>query len=383
MTKTYQKKKTRIFHKIVRKIHFILGLGTGLVIFIVSLTGCIWVFNEEISGFLEDEIAISPQNRPLILPTEAKSIAQSVCNHEIHGVVYYHTQSPLEVVFYESEPAFYQSVYLHPYNGEVLKVEDHLSGFFAFILQGHRFLWLPEKIGSQLVAWSTLIFVFMLVTGIILWWPKNSRSKAQRFKFKWKTTTKWRRKNYDLHSILGFYASIFLFVIALTGLVMAFNWVGYLVYKGLGGEKEMTFSIPLNKSNDNFVDSMGIGINRLMPILLNKYKSASSLEFHYPKDEKSSIYVEISYDDYLYYNNDYRFYDQRTLKEIKTNGLYGAYENTDASDRTTRMNYDIHVGSIFGIWGKILVFILSLIAASLPLSGFLIWRGRTRKVSRC
>jgi uncharacterized iron-regulated membrane protein len=43
------------------------------------------------------------------------------------------------------------------------------------------------------------------------------------------------------------------------------------------------------------------------------------------------------------------------------------------------MNYDIHVGAILGLSGKVLAFFASLIAASLPVTGFLLWRGRKKK----
>ena len=43
------------------------------------------------------------------------------------------------------------------------------------------------------------------------------------------------------------------------------------------------------------------------------------------------------------------------------------------------MNYDIHVGAVLGLPGKILAFFASLIAASLPVTGFVIWWGRRKK----
>jgi uncharacterized iron-regulated membrane protein len=46
------------------------------------------------------------------------------------------------------------------------------------------------------------------------------------------------------------------------------------------------------------------------------------------------------------------------------------------------MNYDIHVGAIGGLTGKIIAFIASLVCASLPVTGFLIWWGKRRKSPR-
>ncbi len=43
------------------------------------------------------------------------------------------------------------------------------------------------------------------------------------------------------------------------------------------------------------------------------------------------------------------------------------------------MNYDIHVGAVLGLPGKIMAFFASLIAASLPVTGFYVWCGRKKK----
>jgi uncharacterized iron-regulated membrane protein len=43
------------------------------------------------------------------------------------------------------------------------------------------------------------------------------------------------------------------------------------------------------------------------------------------------------------------------------------------------MNYDIHTGAILGLPGKILMFFASLICATLPVTGFVIWWGRRKK----
>lgn len=38
-----------------------------------------------------------------------------------------------------------------------------------------------------------------------------------------------------------------------------------------------------------------------------------------------------------------------------------------------RINLDIHEGRILGFWGKVLMCAASLIGASLPITGFVIW----------
>ena len=374
--------KKSTIKNIAGQIHLCLGLTSGVVVFIIAVTGCCWVFQEEILNLIEGKKTVPKENRAFITPGKARKLAEKVIPEKhIHGTVYGHKTDAMEVIFYEPDPIFYQSVFLNPYSGEVLGTKNHLSGFFWFVLDGHLNLWLPRAVGSQITSYATMIFVIMLITGIILWWPKNKKSRAQRLKFKWKNTTRWRRKNFDFHSIMGFYASVFALVLAFSGLIMAFNWIYFVTYKSWGGEKAPQFIIPDNISVVDFDESEGVikPIDKLLPVLLRKYPDYKSFEVHYPASDSSSIYVEISNQEGVHYSSDYRFFDQHTLEEIDTPGIYGKYKDAKPADKMIRMNYDIHVGAIGGIFGKILAFVISLITASLPVTGFLLWWGRKNK----
>lgn len=366
--------------KIFFQLHKYLGLVTGIVVFVVAITGCCWAFKEEIESLLDDSVQISLQDQPILTPTEAKTFAKEVFpNQSIHGVLFEHGAQPVEVIFYDAEPEFYQSVFLNPYSGEVIEVKDHMSGFFAFILKGHIRMWLPKEIGEQLVSASVLIFLLIIISGIVVWFPKKRKNLDQRLKFKWKKTTKWKRKNYDLHAITGFYICSLAFVLAFTGSVISYNWLKYVVYKSIGGEKEASFIIPDNNSAPPKLVVQEKPIDRLIVKLMKESPNAVSYELHYPHDKDESIYVELANSEGLYYNNDYRFFDQHTLEEIETPGIYGKYKDAKLSDKVLRMNYDIHIGAIGGIAGKILAFIISLLTASLPVTGFLMWYGRNYK----
>ncbi|QCK17141.1 PepSY-associated TM helix domain-containing protein [Mangrovivirga cuniculi] len=367
--------------KSFRLIHLYLGIVASLIVFIEATTGAIWVFNSEINSLIEDEITVQIEDLPLITPTVAKSIAKEyIPNKAIHGVLYPNEPGePVEMIFYEAEPEFYTSLYLNPYNGEILKEKDHMEGFFPFILDGHLHLWLPPEIGKPIVSYGTLIFGISIITGIILWWPKNKKGRKQRFKLDWKNTTRWRRKNFDLHTVLGFYLSAFAVVFVLTGLVMALNWFAFLYYNGFGGEKELTFSVPLNQEETVSQSVRQSNIDRLPQILFNQYPEAESFEIHYPYADSASIYVEISHTEEVYYDSDYIFYDQNTLEKVKTLSVYGEYSKAELPDHLVRINYDLHVGAIGGITTKIIAFIACLMIATLPVTGILIWLGRKKK----
>ena len=367
------------FKKFIFQVHKIMGLATGVVVFIVAITGCCWSFRAEIESLYDDYKTVIPQNAPILTPTKARELATAVFpNQTVHGTVFKKEGDALEVIFYDADPEFYQSVFLNPYSGEVIQVDDHLSGFFAFILKGHMRLWLPKEIGEQVIGVSVLVFIFILISGLIIWWPKKKKNLKQRLQFDWKKTTSWKRKNFDLHAVVGFYICFLAFILAFTGSMMSYHWLRNVVYKSTGGEKQTDFSIPENQKNP-LVQGKEISMDHLLVKLQKENPDAVSFELHYPHTEEESIFVELSKSDGLYYDADYRFFDQHTLEELETPSIYVRYKDAGVADTIQRMNYDIHIGAIGGIVGKIIAFLVSLLTASLPVTGFLLWYGRNYK----
>jgi len=96
------------------------------------------------------------------------------------------------------------------------------------MLSLHRWL-LGGDTGKLIVGICTLLFLFILITGIILWWPKTKNILLHRLKIK--SNGGWKRLNHDLHIVLGFYCAIFLFLFAFTGLAGSFSWFNKGIYK--------------------------------------------------------------------------------------------------------------------------------------------------------
>ncbi|WP_100612320.1 PepSY-associated TM helix domain-containing protein [Confluentibacter lentus] len=368
------------YRKSILTLHKILGLVTGVVVFIVAITGCCWAFRDEIESLYSDYKIVEKQDKPILTPTEVKNIGASVFpNNTIHGSLFSNKNEAIEVIFYDAEPEFYQSVFVNPYSGEIIHIEDHLSGFFAFILKGHMRLWLPKDIGEQVVGASILLFIFIIISGFILWIPKKRKNLKQRLQFMWKPTTRWKRKNFDLHTIVGFYICSLALILAFTGTIMSYDWLKYVVYKSAGGDKVAAFIIPENISGDFKPDGKTVPMDFLIAKLQKELPNAESIELHYPDSDVSSIYVEVSNTEGVYYDSDFRFFDQNTLEEIETPGVYGKYKNAEVGEKILRMNYDIHIGAIGGLAGKIIAFLVSLLTATLPVTGILLWYGRKYK----
>jgi uncharacterized iron-regulated membrane protein len=77
----------------------------------------------------------------------------------------------------------------------------------------------------------------------------------------------------------------------------------------------------------------------------------------------------------IYYDRDDLQFDQYTGQLL--NITHAARKSR--GQQLLEMNYDIHVGAIGGLPGKIIAFIISLICASLPVTGFYIWWEKRKK----
>ncbi|GAA4901540.1 PepSY-associated TM helix domain-containing protein [Mucilaginibacter defluvii] len=367
----------------IGKMHLWLGLASGLLVCFLGITGCILAFEREIEDATQAYRFSQVQNKPVLPPSKLKEIANTqIKGKEPHSINYQTGRSAM-AVYYGYEPKYYYIVFMNPYTGQVLRVKDMNQDFFRIVIDGHFYLWLPPKIGQPIVATGTLMFLFLLISGVVLWWPKNRAATKQRFSIKW--NAKWRRVNYDLHNVLGFYMTWVIIFIAITGLVWGFQWFAKSMYwVTSGGKSQVQFTESLsdttkmNKISQNAppTDILWARTNDT----LTNFKG--SMDVHFPENNKASIEIAVNPDPYTYWQADYRFYDQYTLEELPVKHIYGRLAKASTADKIARMNYDIHVGAVAGLAGKIAAFFGSLICASMPVTGFIIWWGRRNKAKK-
>ncbi|AOW09605.1 PepSY-associated TM helix domain-containing protein [Flavobacterium gilvum] len=369
--------KNNNFKKAIGKIHLWLGLSSGIIVFIIAITGCLYAFQEEIQNYTEEYRFVEKQNKAFLLPSQLEQIARKELPGKVlHSIKYNGREKSAEAIFFHYEPTYYYIIYLNPYTGKKLKTINMDEGFFSFILDGHFYLWLPEKIGQTVCATATLIFLILIISGLFLWFPRNKNAVKQRFWFRWKDTTKWKRKNYDLHNITGFYVLLIALVFAITGLVWGFQWFANSYYKSLGGKKSLIYQDAVSTKKSTTIAKP---LDKVWQMMQKEYPTAKSIEVHPPENDSTAIAANINPEVGTFYKIDYRYFDQYTLKEIQVNHIFDKYADANVADKLIRMNYDIHTGAVFGLAGKIFAFLISLLIATLPISGFYIWWGRNKK----
>lgn len=353
------------FKDAIRQIHLWTGLATGLVVVIISITGCLYVFEKEIREFTQRDYNEVPvqQLKPASLGTIVNSFDKNVPKEKIVSIRINNKQPNATVTVETKKHHVY---FFNPYTGVLIKKtgEDWLQ----VVEDLHRTLLLGE-VGRTIANWSVVIFVLILITGLVLWFPNQMRLLKQSLSIKWGAS--FKRVNYDLHNVLGFYASGILIVIALSGL--------YFTFKSVKSAASFMTGSKLSKGITASPDQPMAP--KELPARYEQFYTRALTEF--PGAESTAITVRKTGEirvRMLYPNTWARklntfFYDAKTGKLLN----YKLYKNNTAADVVEAANYDLHTGQLFGMFGKFVAFFASLISASLPITGFIIWLKKQQK----
>ncbi|MDR6341363.1 putative iron-regulated membrane protein [Filimonas zeae] len=368
--------------KIIGKIHLWLGLSSGLVVVILGITGCLLAFEEELQPLFYKQRYFVKETGTVRLPADTLiHIARGTLGHHAppSSLLSYNDPSRTAAVIsykgttgwnYFNSIKTYQTVYINPYTGRIQYIENTKLEFFRIVLMLHYNL-LLEQTGKYIIGYATIIFIVLLISGLVLWWPKNKAAAKQRFAFRWKETTKWKRKNYDLHNISGFYALLFALIIALTGMVWAFAWFDNGMQWIANGGKASPIEKPFQST-----PATGRQTNVFNAILSDMQAKAPGdlYDISIPQDDSSAIY---GYSQWMHaqYKWTSFYYNQHSGKNLSAS----YFHQKTRGEQLRSMNYDIHAGSIANMPGRIIMFIVSFICAGLPVTGLYIWIGRRKK----
>ena len=372
-----------------RRIHLYLGLAAGLVIMICCLTGAILVFQKELEqAFNKERYFVQDVGNKLSLDSLVGGVKRVYPTAKINTVKAYadnkrtteinvsiaenklSQKAPVAQPGAEQRPTTL-TAFVNPYSGEVVELYNSRQGFFYNTMALHRWLLGSNNgPGKIITGVATLIFLIILVTGIILWWPKTKNILKQRLKLK--TTAGWKRLNHDLHIVLGFYSSIFLFVFAFTALAWSFEWFNKGIYKVTASSMKAP-EVPKSTFSGS---KKPISFDLAYSVALEKFANKDFYTIAAPKDSVGAINIT--------------GLDKDAVHETATDVIYldqysgnvlGQYLFSDRNlGAQVRASFrPVHVGSIWGTTSKIIALIVCILGTTFPITGVIMWINRTRK----
>ncbi len=375
--------------RVILTVHRWLGLASGAVVLVVALTGALYAFAPEITAlYLRRYAWVSPPSgaRPLAASAlvqrgeaavERAAGALPAGTHRWLTLSAEPDRSAVYIVALAGDSGWYEA-YVDPYRGTVLIVRDMRWDPLGVILRTHQSLLLPPEIGRRLVGVAVLVFVPSLLTGAVLWFPRRPRRLLRPGALRRRLTIGLRgrlvRVNYDLHRVLGGYALLVTVTLALTGLLWSFAWMDRgLYWIATGGQaprERLWRSSPPRGAPDG-----PPALDQAIAVAARTFPGAARFDVGFPPGPTEALSVCASPEAGTSYRTECLGFDQYTGRQVGAD-LYG---DKNAGERLRALNYDIHVGRIAGLGGRIAAFLGSLVAASLPITGALIWWSRPHR----
>lgn len=383
-----KQKKSRI-RKISDWLHLWLGIASGLVVFFLGVTGCIFAFQKEITELIHKkeffvQVPSNLKTQPLSILTAnaekalgGKKKINFISTYKVPDRAWEfgtYKAGNLNAFWYFDSIEYYDLVLVNPYTGKVTLVSDHKYEFFAVIKMLHWSFLINHPIGQQITGWCTFIFVFLLISGMVMWWPKNLKKSNFDKSFKIKWSAKFKRINYDMHNVLGFYVMTICLMLALSGMAFAFQWFQATVYLVASGS--ITPPANVTAKSDSTKTSNVNPFDIAFTTAQKEFKDADRIGMSPAAGTGDGVIYATGYrGNETYWNFDALQFDQYSGKLLNRRNQ----SEKNGGEVVVGMNYDIHVGAILGLPGKILAFFASFIAASLPITGFIIWWGKKKK----
>jgi len=363
-----------VLKKTLFQLHWFFGITAGLVLALMGITGAAVSFQDEILRALNPTVlSVEKREAGVLPPAELVQKLEATEGKRVSMLWVESDSGNAARVFFTPPPGERrgQMRYFDPYTGDYMG-DAVGQDVFGFLLQLHRFLAIGET-GRNITGACTLILVFFCLSGLYLRWPRQVAS--------WRAwlTLDWRKKgrsfNWDLHSVFGTWCLLAYLLAALTGLSWSYDWYSQGLTKLLSDapqNERMRKRGPPPEGPAPVADYDAIWSS----IYSNAGAGLSAYNIRMPAvaGQPATVY-------YLLKDSPH----DRALNQIDLDPATGAVKSHDryadkrlGSQLLTSI-YALHTGSYFGLAGRIILTVSSLLMPLFFITGWLLYLDRRRK----
>ena len=364
------------------QLHWFFGITAGLVLALMGVTGATWSFQDELLRLFNPQVLkVQVRDEGVLPPAELVRRVEAEQGDKVSMLWVNVRSDEAARIFFTPPPGERRGTlrYADPYTG---KLQPPVSGqgFFDLMLQLHRFLAMGDT-GRQITGACTLMLIFFCLSGLYLRWPRQALN--------WRTwlTLDWAKKgrafNWDLHAVAGTWCLLFYLLFALTGLFWSYEWYREGLNRLLGdapaageqrkrGEGRGRPSAPGKDAAPLVVDYDAIWTS--LQAAAGPGLRTYNLRLPPAGGQPATLF-------YLLDNAEH----ERALNTLSLDPATGVVRQHDRyADKSFKAQllasvYALHVGSYFGLTGRILVTLASLSMPLFFITGWLLYLDRRRK----
>ena len=223
--------------KIIFWCHLPVGVIAGVVILIMCVTGVLLTYEKQITAWADTRGYRSAPPTPDAprLPVE-QLIAKAREAREGNPTAVTLKSDPLA----PAEIAFGReaTIFVNPYTGSIYGGgSQKVRGFFRGVTDWHRWLGANgdnRNVARAITGASNLGFLFLVMSGFYLWWPRNWNLKSLRSITWFRRGLPSKARDFNWHNVIGFWSAVPLFIVVLSATVISYTWASNLAYRIVG-----------------------------------------------------------------------------------------------------------------------------------------------------
>ena len=218
-------------------VHLMVGVSAAVVILMLAVTGVILAYEAQLNRWALRHYRADPPG-PGVVPLGLDELIARVTGGQSAGVVASVAlhRDPLEPAVVEIDGG--ATVFVDRFTGERLgDGNTRTRRFLRSVMYLHRWFALQGEyriIGRTVVAVANLGFLFLLVSGVYLWWPSTGSRAAWRHALWFRRRLEGRARDFNWHNVIGFWSAIPLAVIVFSGATISYQWAADLVHRLAG-----------------------------------------------------------------------------------------------------------------------------------------------------
>ena len=350
--------------KILFWLHLIAGVLGGIVIFIMCVTGAALSFEKNI-------IEYSERDQRIVAVGEKRLSAQEM----LERVIVHKPDAKPSSFLVSSDPASAVTValgregqvFVDPFTGAVTgSGNSAVRSFFRFNTDLHRWIAMSgdgRPIGKAITGATNLMFLFLAISGIYIWFPRNLTWAAMKPNMWFRKTSTGRARDFNWHNTIGWWTSLVLIVLTLTAAVISYQWAGNLVYTLTGNEVPKQQSQGQQAQPTDFV--IPANINAIWQLAESQSPGWKSISLRLSLTKDATFTIDEG--------KSWNIFGRSTLildAETATVSKWEPYAERNSAQQIRSWMRFTHTGESFGFIGQLIGFIACIGGAVLVYTGF-------------
>ncbi len=216
--------------------HLIAGVVAGAVILLMSVTGVLLTYERQLIRWSDSHLRSDvPGSGAARLPVEAllQTLRRDHPDLQPSAIT---VGAAADATVAVTVPG--RTLHLDAYSGRLLgEGATGVRQLMSELRAWHRWLAMDgdsRPLGKAIAGWSNVLFLFIVASGIYLWFPRKWTWPSVRAVTWFRGGLRGKARDFNWHNVIGVWSAVPLFIVVLSAVPISFRWASDAVYRTVG-----------------------------------------------------------------------------------------------------------------------------------------------------